>query len=124
MSRFRLFSNPDGPIFAPNEVDAISQALYLGTATTAEEVTLTTGTLSNTTLVRIQADQDIYYILNAAVGDATAVAPTAEATTGASILLPAGQERYIDANDVAGISCVSAVVNAAINILEWGSLDS
>jgi|ETNvirnome_2_300_1030623.scaffolds.fasta_scaffold05792_4 phosphodiesterase/alkaline phosphatase D-like protein len=110
-----LYNSPEGPLFAPDEGNANSQALYLGTATTAEEMTLNT----DCHLVRIQADQDIWYLLNATVGDATAVAPTTEDITGASILLPAGQERYVNVRGFGGISCVSAVNSTAVNVLEW-----
>ena len=115
MTNLKLYGTPDGPIFAPNEADANVHVLYLNTATTAEEVTLQ----SDKNLLRIQADQDIYYVLNATVGDAVAAAPTNEDTSGASILLPAGQERYIHVRGINGISCVSAVNLTAVNILEW-----
>ncbi|QDP48900.1 MAG: hypothetical protein Unbinned7794contig1000_44 [Prokaryotic dsDNA virus sp.] len=106
------YVTPDGQVHAPNESEAVIQTLFLGTATTAESITLT----ADTNVARIQADQDIWYEF-----DATAAAPTTEQTTGSSIFLPAGQERLIShLRGVTAISCVGGISNTSVNLLEWG----
>lgn len=106
------YVTPDGQVHAPNESEAVIQALFLAVAGTAESLTKTAGT----NVVRIQADQDIWYEFGA-----TAAAPTTEQTSGASIFLPAGQERLISGiRSVAYISCVSGIANTSVNLLEWG----
>jgi|2_EtaG_2_1085320.scaffolds.fasta_scaffold05874_6 hypothetical protein len=116
-AQLKPYVQPDGAIYAPNEMDAVSQAKKLTTATTAYQVDFTSGTK----VIRIQADQDIYYAFGA-----TAVAPTADDVAGASIFLPSGQERLIsltphpDTGELAYISAVSATENTYFNMLEWG----
>jgi|TARA_Y100000310_G_scaffold112437_1_gene110921 hypothetical protein len=116
-AQLKPYYQPDGAIYAPNEQDAVVSALQLDTATTAESHTFATS--DGIKIIRIQADQDIYY----AFGD-TAVAPSDEDIAGASIYLPAGQERLIQLttqDPTEGyISCVSAVNETNVNILGWG----
>jgi len=113
------YYQPDGAIYAPNEQDAVASALQLDTATTAESHTFATSDALK--IIRIQADQDIYYAFGA-----TAAAPTDDDIAGASIYLPAGQERLIQltphpsTGELPYISCVSAVNETNVNILGWG----
>lgn len=109
-----FYSTPDGQLLALNEKDAIDQALFLGTVNTAESITLSAD--PQTRLVRIQANYDLWYNF-----DAAAVKPTTEDVTGAGVYLPAGQERYIYLNglDHKYISCISAVDDCIVNLLEW-----
>ena len=85
-----------------NELDATVKN-NLTAATTAENMAVPTGA----TIVRIQADQDIWYNLTT-----TAVIPINDA--GTSSFLPAGVERWIAINStVTNISIVSAAVTKA-----------
>ena len=110
MAKLNVYQTPQGAFAAVNEGGATAQSAVLAVASTAENIAVTSGA----TLCRLQSDNDSWYEF-----DATAAVPVADVTTGSSVFLKAGQERYVICEDITNISVVSATAGAIFSALFW-----
>lgn len=104
------YESSSAPVAFDNVGNGTVQNRLLATASTAENITVTTG--SN--VVRMRATSDFWYKF-----DATAAVPTGDEATGGDIYVPAGVSEYIHCSGVTTISVVSPTAGAIVNAVFW-----
>jgi hypothetical protein len=110
--RYAPYNIQGGALIGDNEAQSLDTgAISSSSGGVAESATIPAGAK----LVRLQANADFWYIFNA-----TAVIPSGDDTSGASIYLPAGERRYIHFNgDVDTLSVIAATTGPLINLVFW-----
>ena len=108
MAKLNPYQTREGPFAAFNEFDAVAKVASTA-ASTAENIAVP----DEAQVVCLQSDSDIWY-----EADATASIPSADAASGSSIYLPAGERRFVICQGVSNISVISAST-ALVSALFW-----
>ncbi len=110
-NKFTPYDSTSGPMAAANEEVATVQSQFITSGGTAETMTPT----ADAKLVRLCGDADFWYEWGG-----TAVIPTGDETSGGSIYLPSGLERYVHlSGQEAVLSVIAATTGDIINALFW-----